>query len=160
MYTGKQLFSLFLPKDFNYVITSKWSKGTKGPAKDVVIKKSISARAEDGKDKPVEYVRRRADGGIFTADQAKEFGLIDQIGYLEDAVAEARKMAGPGQDYRVITYDRPQTLMGALLGVKTAQTANPFGPGNLAAGSIPRLWYLAPQSELAGLLTSISRNNE
>ena len=38
VYTGKQLFSLFLPKDFNYVITSKWSKGTKGPQKDVVIK--------------------------------------------------------------------------------------------------------------------------
>jgi DNA-directed RNA polymerase subunit A' len=37
-YTGKQLFSLFLPKDFNYVLTSKWSKGTKGPEKDVVIK--------------------------------------------------------------------------------------------------------------------------
>jgi DNA-directed RNA polymerase subunit A' len=37
-YTGKQLFSLFLPKDFNYVITSKWSKGTKGAQKDVVIK--------------------------------------------------------------------------------------------------------------------------
>ncbi len=38
MYTGKQLFSLFLPDDFNYVMTSKWSKGTKGNQKDVVIK--------------------------------------------------------------------------------------------------------------------------
>lgn len=37
-YTGKQLFSLFLPGDFNYVITSQWSKGTKGASKDVVIK--------------------------------------------------------------------------------------------------------------------------
>ena len=37
-YTGKQLFSLFLPNDFNYVMTSKWSKGTKGKEKDVVIK--------------------------------------------------------------------------------------------------------------------------
>ncbi len=37
-YTGKQLFSLFLPKDFNYVLTSKWSKGTGGKDKDVVIK--------------------------------------------------------------------------------------------------------------------------
>ena len=26
LYTGKQLFSLFLPKDFNFVITSKWNK--------------------------------------------------------------------------------------------------------------------------------------
>lgn len=38
MYTGKQLFSLFLPSDFNYVMTSKWSKGTRGSQKDVVIK--------------------------------------------------------------------------------------------------------------------------
>ena len=38
LYTGKQLFSLFLPEDFNYIMTSKWSKGTKGTQKDVVIK--------------------------------------------------------------------------------------------------------------------------
>jgi len=38
LYTGKQLFSVFLPEDFNYVITSKWSKGTTGRQKDVVIK--------------------------------------------------------------------------------------------------------------------------
>ncbi len=38
MYTGKQLFSLFLPNDFTYVLTSKWSKGTTGAQKDVVIK--------------------------------------------------------------------------------------------------------------------------
>ncbi|MBS1267758.1 MAG: DNA-directed RNA polymerase subunit A' [Nitrosopumilus sp.] len=37
-YTGKQLFSLFLPKDFSYVLTSKWAKGTGGKEKDVVIK--------------------------------------------------------------------------------------------------------------------------
>ena len=37
-YTGKQLFSLFLPSDFNYTLTSKWSKGTGGKANDVVIK--------------------------------------------------------------------------------------------------------------------------
>ncbi len=38
LYSGKQLFSLFLPKDFNYVMTSKWSKGTSRTQKDVVIK--------------------------------------------------------------------------------------------------------------------------
>ena len=37
-YTGKQLFSLFLPNDFNYVMTSKWSKGTGDRQNDVVIK--------------------------------------------------------------------------------------------------------------------------
>lgn len=37
-YSGKQLFSLFLPKDFNFVITSKWNKAAKGEGRDVVVK--------------------------------------------------------------------------------------------------------------------------
>ncbi len=39
MYSGKQLFSLFLPKGMNYVLTSKWAKSLKtGTSNDVVIK--------------------------------------------------------------------------------------------------------------------------
>src|SRR5439155_5373243 len=38
LYAGRQLFSLFLPKDFNFIITSKWNKAAKGEGKDVVIK--------------------------------------------------------------------------------------------------------------------------
>ena len=38
LYTGRQLFSLFLPKDFNYVLISKWEKSSRGATKDVVIK--------------------------------------------------------------------------------------------------------------------------
>ncbi|SVC83912.1 uncharacterized protein METZ01_LOCUS336766, partial [marine metagenome] len=38
LYTGKQLFSLFLPSDFSLILTSKWSKGTNGTPKDIVIK--------------------------------------------------------------------------------------------------------------------------
>lgn len=37
-YSGKQLFSLFLQRDFNYALTSKWAKNTKGSKMDVVIK--------------------------------------------------------------------------------------------------------------------------
>jgi DNA-directed RNA polymerase subunit A' len=39
MYTGKQLFSLFLPEGMNYVLTSKWAKAQKtGTTNDVVIR--------------------------------------------------------------------------------------------------------------------------
>jgi DNA-directed RNA polymerase subunit A' len=39
MYTGKQLFSLFVPKDMNYVLTSKWAKSQRsGTTNDVVIR--------------------------------------------------------------------------------------------------------------------------
>jgi len=37
-FSGKQLFTLFLPQDFNFVITSKWNKAIKGEGKDVVIR--------------------------------------------------------------------------------------------------------------------------
>ncbi len=64
-YTGKQLFSLFLPKDFNYVITSKWSKGTKGAAKDVVIKQGelisgVIDKASIGAEEPESVLHRIA----------------------------------------------------------------------------------------------------
>lgn len=38
-------------------------------------------------------VIKLADGGIYTASRAKEAGLIDEIGYREDAMAEACKLA-------------------------------------------------------------------
>ena len=40
-----------------------------------------------------EQVIKIADGGIFTADRAKELGLIDAVGYREDAIAEACDLA-------------------------------------------------------------------
>jgi protease IV len=99
---------------------------------------------------PVE--RFRADGGTFTAAEAKQFKLIDDIGLLEDAVAAAARSAGLGE-YRVVAYERPPSLLNTLLGVR----ANPAeGPGlsQLAAGLAPRVWYLAPQCELTGILAA------
>ena len=76
MYTGKQLFSLFLPKDFNYVMTSKWSKGTKGVTKDVVIKNGelisgIIDKSSIGAEEPESVLHRIAKdyGNV----QAKKF---------------------------------------------------------------------------------------
>lgn len=43
LYTGRQLFSLFLPKDFNYIMSSKWAKSLKKgeDIKDIVIKNGV-----------------------------------------------------------------------------------------------------------------------
>jgi protease-4 len=52
-------------------------------------------------------VRAFADGRIHTASQALALGLIDQVGYVEDAIAAARSAAGLGEA-SVITYHRPR----------------------------------------------------
>ncbi len=41
LYSGKQLFSMCLPKDFNYVLVSKWEKSLRSSTKDVVIKNGV-----------------------------------------------------------------------------------------------------------------------
>jgi DNA-directed RNA polymerase subunit A' len=62
-YSGKQLFSLFLPKDFNFIITSKWNKATKGEGKDVVIRngeliKGVIDKASIGAEEPDSVLHR------------------------------------------------------------------------------------------------------
>ncbi|MEM2955374.1 MAG: DNA-directed RNA polymerase subunit A' [Nitrososphaerales archaeon] len=43
LFTGRQLFSLFLPKDFNYIMSSKWAKSLKRGegVKDIVIRNGV-----------------------------------------------------------------------------------------------------------------------
>jgi protease-4 len=43
---------------------------------------------------------------VFTANQAKAIGLIDQVGYVQDAFAKARSLSGLPTDCEVITYRR------------------------------------------------------
>jgi protease-4 len=102
------------------------------------------------------YVRRRADGGIFTADQARTLGLIDKLGYLEDAIKEARDLAQL-TEYQAFTYEKPFNISELLLGSKAVPPNLALDPSCLAEGALPRLWYLAPQSELAGVLQACSR---
>jgi protease IV len=100
------------------------------------------------------YQRYRADGGVWTADKALELKLIDQIGTLEDAVLAARDVADLGKDYKAIRYEKPKTISELFLGSKSAQPGSLLEPGRLRAGLTPRLWYLAPGSEVAGILAA------
>ncbi|EGB14934.1 signal peptide peptidase SppA, 36K type [Pseudodesulfovibrio mercurii] len=43
---------------------------------------------------------------VFTASQALSIGLIDQIGYVQDAFAKARDLAGLDPECKVVTYRR------------------------------------------------------
>jgi protease-4 len=102
------------------------------------------------------YIRYRADGGIFTAEQARNLKLIDNIGHLEDAIRAASAAAGLGDDYRAIQYEKQHTLAELFLGARSApRPANALEPARLKAGLSPRLWYLAPGYQAAGILAAM-----
>ncbi len=67
-------------------------------------------------------VRSFADGRIYTAGEALSLGLIDQIGYLEEAIAAARTAAGL-TEARVVTYHRPRQYRATIY-----SAAEPPGP--------------------------------
>jgi protease-4 len=58
---------------------------------------TFSTRVQDGRGHVIDdpsRIARLADGSIYTSQQALENGLIDGIGYLDDAIAEAERQAG------------------------------------------------------------------
>ena len=80
-------------------------------------------------------------GQVFTAEQAVDYGLVDRIGFLEDAVSRAVELAGLSEDTaRVIRYQRPRGLLDDVLGGgATSATAS---LRTLAEWTTPRAWYL------------------
>ncbi|HHT9109129.1 MAG TPA: signal peptide peptidase SppA [Candidatus Wunengus sp. YC63] len=73
---------------------------------DNMYERFLSVIAENRKDLTLEKLRSLADGRIYTARQALEYGLIDQIGYLDEAITLAKQEAGL-TTARVIIYHRP-----------------------------------------------------
>lgn len=62
-------------------------------------------------------VRQLADGRVFTGQEAKENGLVDELGTLEDALKEAARMSGiPGEPRIVRPPKRRLSLLDLVLG--------------------------------------------
>jgi protease-4 len=104
------------------------------------------------------YRRYLADGGVWTAENALKYKLIDKIGTLDDAVQAAHDAAKLSEDYQAIKYERPSTLAD-LMGFGVQSHALPassvLDPARLEAGFAPRLWYLSPGAELSGLFAAM-----
>jgi protease-4 len=69
--------------------------------------------------------REVATGEVFTAAQAQELGLIDGLGDLDEAIDQARSLAGMSE--RKVMYVRPhRSLRDRLLGNVSAATVDAF----------------------------------
>ncbi len=65
-----------------------------------------------------------ATGQVFTAQQALDNGLVDKIGFIEDAIARAAELAHVNADnVRCVKYERPPGLFGEVLGTNAAAPA-------------------------------------
>ena len=112
-----------------------------------IIKEGRPVFQKDG-----EALEQLATGELFTADQALKHGLIDKIGFVEEASARAMELAGlDATDTRVVRYERPVSLLGDL-GFPTMARTQTVGLPELLDLTAPRAWYLS--TSLPAIATS------
>lgn len=91
----------------------------------------------------MEQIRRLATGEVFTAKDAKQNGLIDEIGFEDDALAALQQQLGL-KEARVVTYHAQTGLIDLFLGSVQTRSA-PAGCDAwqmLLESSVPRAYYL------------------
>ena len=84
-----------------------------------------------------------ADGSIFTADEALTNGLIDGVGYLDDAIAQAEQLAGLATGSAGVFFLRePPSLFGdGLLGEARQQLSSKRAAPEIDGEQVRKLLY-------------------
>jgi len=97
----------------------------------------------DSRKIPADKVRGFADGRIYTAEQARALGLVDRLGYMDDAVEMAKQAAGL-TEARVVMYHRPREYRANFYSAAPGPPATETALAHLAAlaGFGPRFFYL------------------
>ncbi|MDR1485928.1 MAG: signal peptide peptidase SppA [Planctomycetaceae bacterium] len=85
-----------------------------------------------------------ATGQVYNANEAEKNGLIDKIGYIDDAIDRAINLSGLSEfDVKVIKYKPKSAFMETLLESKSA--ANPLGAETISDLSTPKIYMIMPQ---------------
>lgn len=70
----------------------------------------FKTRVAEGRKRNINYIDSIAQGRVWTGKRAIQLGLADRIGGLEDAIAEAAKMAGM-REFKVRKYPEPKSIL-------------------------------------------------
>lgn len=93
-------------------------------------------------------IRELADGRVYSAPQAKEVGLVDEIGDIEDTIDEVRQRLG-AQSVRVVSYHRKRDVPSNVYSRTTVSAPVEIEP-DVTSRIMPRagfyyLWWPAAQ---------------
>jgi len=107
---------------------------------DDIYDQFVSAVAE-GRNLPVEKVRNLADGRIFTGRQAKEIGLVDELGGMQDAVGIAKDLAGSsGEPTLVYPPKDKENLLKYFVEESASQVGRMLQESQRTAPAMQYLW--------------------
>ncbi len=96
--------------------------------------------------RPAQLDREIFDGRVVTGVQARDLGLVDQVGYLDDAIVAARSLADLPLDAPVVMLrrenDRAYTLLDVTPNVPTTSNIVSLNVPGLERSKMPTFLYL------------------
>ncbi|MFM7293175.1 MAG: S49 family peptidase, partial [Planctomycetia bacterium] len=120
-----------------------------------------TSKVAAGRKLDMENLAKLAEGRVFTGRMAKELGLVDRLGTLDDAIDEAKKLAGIDDDEAVerVLLPEPRGLFDDLFGMsgeaapvaRLAAVAGAGGGAGLARDAVVRAVLLARMAGVPGL---------
>ncbi|MBQ3388724.1 MAG: signal peptide peptidase SppA [Thermoguttaceae bacterium] len=102
--------------------------------------------AEESADDPDTRLRALADGRVYSAAKAKELGLIDEIGFLQDAVEAMIRdeLKVSEDDVEVVRYRKEEGLLSILENETEGKSAAGRAGALLETLAAPNLYYILP----------------
>jgi protease-4 len=110
-------------------------------------------KVADGRKLPKQKVLEIAKGRIWSGQDAKNLGLVDELGGYDTALNLARKAANiaDGEDVRIVVYPRPKTLFQSLLQRQGPDNSDKEAVGQTLARILEIVQPMARQLDAAGI---------
>ena len=112
------------------------------PAQRANIEKSLNETYEDftqgrgaGRRMTVEAVDKIAKGRVWSGAQAKELGLVDELGGLDEAIEVAKQLANipAGESVRIVRFPVEKTLLRAIARARKRKQYERIGVAGIRA---------------------------
>lgn len=105
------------------------------------LTKAVAGRLQAGKKMTLADLEKLAGGRIWTGRQAKENGLIDELGTLDDAIASAKEMAGIDKQKELewLILPRPRSMLDSLMESGFGGLQSPLQGMHVLARELPEL---------------------
>ncbi len=119
------------------------------------VYESFVQKAAEGRQLTYEELEAMARGRIYTGVQARELGLVDELGGLPEAIAQMKRILELEEDeeLELVLYPRPQSLWEALssgefFGIQQRPSVNQWLEEQIPFLSRPAPWLLMPEARI------------
>lgn len=116
------------------------------------IYETFVQKAADGRSQTYQELEPRARGRIYTGVQAREIGLVDELGGLPEARDQMKQALGleEDEDIELVLYPRPKSLWEALaggdfFGIRQRDSLSQWLQEQVPFLSEPAPWLLMPE---------------